>query len=644
MLFGVLGALASGCAIALAPAPWLAIPLTGFVVYAGGMARAGGAAAGLRGLLAATACAVAASLPVHRWPAPLEFAAGFLGGSLWAVACMVGLWQYSHADRVRRATFAYLHAMSSFICALSEVSRGDARSEGTGRAALRTRLDAMKRIVDGAPADARAAAGAWPVNGERSVALLAGLDSLLAGYRPQGSAARRLLAPALSGLAGLIDAYADATLRGPSANTAVERLRNRLLADVRYALIRANGTALDEEERAWLHSCKTLVMAITSLAGEQIAAGNPDPPARRATAMTLLETAGRSIQSAIGEIRTGGLVSRYALRLSMAAMIAAALARFANVQQGYWLVLTTMFVVQPTVSQTVKVSGLRVCGTVLGAIVASIVALVFHNPVLLALAIVPLATGTFAARAVSYVSYILFLTPHFILVAYLGAPAGSPWLLAALRIGNSLAGAIVAVVVSVIAWPEWERRKLASVSSRAIASASAYLDAVCNFVSVGEIAPGALAAARRNACVAIDELHALAAAMRLEMFSSGHRIACARDLAWHLRRLVGVASPLECLAGAMSDTDRQRLAALGSSCLSLLDGADHEHDFKGNASSVKALTPSLFVRIIEREALASAADIGHMRWTAMKAGAYALAWSCRLKKRNQQSGPRDRSI
>ncbi|MCT6562971.1 hypothetical protein N4307_15490, partial [Staphylococcus aureus] len=72
-------------------------------------------------------------------------------------------------------------------------------------------------------------------------------------------------------------------------------------------------------------------------------------------------------------------------------------------------------------------------------------------------------------------SYILFLTPHFILVAHLGMPTGSPWTLAALRIGNSVAGAIVAVLISLIAWPEWEARKLTPMTSAAIDAVCAYL-------------------------------------------------------------------------------------------------------------------------------------------------------------------------
>ena len=607
LLFGVLGALASGVAIAAAPVAWLAIALTGIVVYAGGLARTAGATPGLRGLLLATACAVSVSFPVHAWPAPLYYAASFLGGSVWAVACMVGLWQYSDEDRARRATFAYLDTMSRFVRRLAQAADGHLSSNGPGCAALRARLDGMKRVVDGTLADAHPA-GTWRTTGERAMALLAGLDSLVTGYGFRGRSAGRLLAPVLYRLAQSIEAYAGAALRGEPFSASAQSLHNRLLADLRCALIRSHGTALPVEERAWLHAGNTIVMAVITLADENITGQDRTAVSPQRLASDSRSAARRAIDSIIREVRTGGRVARYALRLSVAAMVAAAIARFTAVEQGYWLVLTTMFVVQPTVSQTVKISSLRVWGTVLGAIVASIAALIFHNPLLLALAIVPLATGTFAARALSYVSYILFLTPHFILVAHLGTPAGSPRLLAALRIGNSLAGALVAVVASVLAWPEWERRKLDSVSTRSVTAVSTYLEGIRELVSGGAIAPHALAVARRNACTAIDDLHALAAAMRLEVISSGPRMQHARDLVVHLRRLVGIASPVECLAAGMNERDRQRLAMLGSTCIALLRGDTHEGT--EGARSLHDTPPRHFVDIAERDAVQVARHAG----------------------------------
>ncbi|CAG9194001.1 membrane hypothetical protein [Burkholderia vietnamiensis] len=253
---------------------------------------------------------------------------------------------------------------------------------------------------------------------------------------------------------------------------------------------------------------------------------------------------------------------RYASRLAVAAMIAVALARISGVQQGYWLALTTMFIMQPTLSQTVKLSGLRIGGTLLGAVLASAVSLLVHDPLLLALAVLPLATGTLATRSVSYVSYILFLTSHFILVAHLGTPIGPSWMLAALRVGNSFAGVLVGVVISLLAWPDREHHRIGEVADLAMAATATYLRAV------GDDAPAhararreSLTVLRRQACVAIDRLDATIAATRFESIASDPRTASATVAMQQMKALVGALAPVEYLDDTLDALDRATIAA-----------------------------------------------------------------------------------
>ncbi|MBR7964077.1 FUSC family protein [Burkholderia vietnamiensis] len=552
-MFGLIGSLASAAATAVADLAWLAVGLTGIAVYIGGLTRVGGPTIGARGLLLATACAVSAAFPAHPWPAPAEYAASFAAGSLWAVACLVGLRPESAATRARRAAFAYLYAAGSFVRALVPVAHDARHASGPNRTALRTRLDALIRTARSRPDAAGATVTAWQLGGERSIALLAGLDTLLRNRPPGSSAATALLVPSLHQLVALIDAHADTVLARPHARAAVTRLRNRLAADLRGATLRAEGAALTEPARTWLQSCLALMMAFTDIGGSEVGDRRMAPPPQTDRHEPLRAKA-TAPGAALMEIRTNGRIARYALRLSAAAMLSAVLARVLGVQQGYWMVLTTLFVMQPTVPHTLKTSALRVLGTILGAILASAVALACHNPVLLALAIVPLATGTFSARPLDYVSYILFLTPHFILVAYLGAPIASPWLLAGMRVANSIAGALVALGVSVLAWPDWERRRLDAVSSDATAAVTEYVELVRAFVTTHGVDADALVAARRRACTATDELDTLLAAMRLETVARRRRhIDDARELVRRLRDAVGAAAPLECLTPDMSD-------------------------------------------------------------------------------------------
>ncbi|CAN0626685.1 conserved membrane protein of unknown function [Burkholderia multivorans] len=618
VLFGALGALASGCVIALGEVLWLAIAMTGAVAYAGALARTQGAAPGLRGLLIATACAVSASFPVRGLPAGMQYAACFMGGSAWAVLCTVGLWQTSPSRRARRATFAYLYAVGSFVHRLADTAGGEPAPSVRGRAELRTRLDAMSRAVALASPRVDRACALWRSKGERSIALLAGLESLLTGKTSpvRRESARRLATP-LRALAALVDAYADAVRRGAETDAGGASGRHaRLSAEIRAGIDRVSAPELPDAERGWLRACMTLVVRLVDLAEAPAAA---DDAARGGQRAATGRPGGRWRQvaaSVVGQVRARGQVARYALRLSVAAMIAVTLARLSPAGQGYWLALTTMFVVQPTVSQTVKVSSLRLGGTVLGAILASVLALLFHNPVLLALTIVPLATGTLAARALSYVSYILFLTPHFILVAHLGAPDGPPWALAVSRVGNSVAGALIGVLVSLVAWPEWERHKLASAATRAISAVSTYLDAILGGDAFGRnMDEQAVAAVRRDACIAIDDLDAVIAAMRLETLLSNHRMSHASVLVSRLRHVVGVVSPLECAADGLAGADRARLAEVAGWCVAVMNGQrDVGQGIASLAPSADASPePAFTVRHFEQQAMESAAVIGAIR-------------------------------
>ncbi|MFM0125736.1 FUSC family protein [Paraburkholderia sp. RL18-101-BIB-B] len=175
------------------------------------------------------------------------------------------------------------------------------------------------------------------------------------------------------------------------------------------------------------------------------------------------------------EAIAGSHFGRYSARLALGTMIAIAISTHLPIKQGYWLVLTSLFVVQPNFAQTLEVSMLRVGGTILGATLPSVLGFAFHSPLLLALTILPLPAGSLAARAGGYVSYILFLMPHFILVAQLGLPTGSPWELAIWRNVNSTAGAALGIVITLILWPGWEKYSLASSASNAIACTAACL-------------------------------------------------------------------------------------------------------------------------------------------------------------------------
>ncbi|NWD50821.1 FUSC family protein [Pseudomonas gingeri] len=141
--------------------------------------------------------------------------------------------------------------------------------------------------------------------------------------------------------------------------------------------------------------------------------------------------------------------------VAIATAIAVAAVHYCALDHGYWMILTVLLISQPGFAATLKVSVERVAGTVLGALIAMLLGHLVHSPLLLAWLILPLSIGTLACRNISYLAYMLFLTPHFILVAQLSQPDGSEIGLTYLRVSNSLGAALLVIMIALIVRPLW---------------------------------------------------------------------------------------------------------------------------------------------------------------------------------------------
>ena len=125
---------------------------------------------------------------------------------------------------------------------------------------------------------------------------------------------------------------------------------------------------------------------------------------------------------------------RHALRVGIGATLAVALSRSFAVNHGYWMSLTLVFILQPYFAATWQRTVERVLGSVAGAIGASLLGLLLSTPLSVALAVLPIALGTFAARTVNYALFTFFLTSQFVLVSHIQQPDLHEPELAALRL------------------------------------------------------------------------------------------------------------------------------------------------------------------------------------------------------------------
>ena len=195
---------------------------------------------------------------------------------------------------------------------------------------------------------------------------------------------------------------------------------------------------------------------------------------------------------------------RHALRVGIGATLAVALSRSFAVNHGYWMSLTLVFILQPYFAATWQRTVERVLGSVAGAIGASLLGLLLSTPLSVALAVLPIALGTFAARTVNYALFTFFLTSQFVLVSHIQQPdLHEPELAAAAF--NSVLGAVLALLIGFLLWPEKAPRELAGALARALQRHADYVLALVREKS-GEAAesPRRIVELRRQACLAAD--------------------------------------------------------------------------------------------------------------------------------------------
>lgn len=160
------------------------------------------------------------------------------------------------------------------------------------------------------------------------------------------------------------------------------------------------------------------------------------------------------IEPILHNLKWHSAIMRHALRVSIASAAAVAMTSAFHIGRGYWLTLTVIIILQPYTSTTLQKGLQRVGGTIAGGIVAAVLlSLVHSSGVMMALIFVG-ATLTVALLPLNYGLYSLFLTPTFVLLAEVGA---TDWHLIWLRVGNTIAGALIAYLAAWFLWPASER-------------------------------------------------------------------------------------------------------------------------------------------------------------------------------------------
>ena len=511
LALGLAGGLYCLLASVSAPHLWLLLPLTFLCCTLGGLLRVLGPAAAIIGTLLSAGFVVAAELPAPTVVESLRYALFFVAGASWAILMTALVWR---RRPWKDATLAVAHCyrgLADFADALAGMYSG-LRPE-TGARGMERRVP----VAAGRPAGR---AGGGPQPNRRSarrassrrtraqqlyylldraedsfIAMVAAAD-LLESNAPRwlGRNAGAHLCHALHRYASVCNAIAG-TSDAADARQA-DRLRERLErygADLRE--LRGPALAHAPELASVIPVLDRLQQSAQSVRQALFDAAELPAGAASSSAAAPARQAWNTLRQ---NLRLESDALRHALRVGIGATLAVALSRSFAVNHGYWMSLTLVFILQPYFAATWQRTVERVLGSVAGAIGASLLGLLLSTPLSVALAVLPIALGTFAARTVNYALFTFFLTSQFVLVSHIQQPDLHEPELAALRAFNSVLGAVLALLIGFLLWPEKAPRELAGALARAAATCR-----LCAGARPGkERRGGGVAAAHRRAAPA----------------------------------------------------------------------------------------------------------------------------------------------
>ncbi|MGE8631889.1 MAG: FUSC family protein [Achromobacter piechaudii] len=561
LALGLVGALFCFLASASAGHLWLLLPLTFLCCTFGGLLRVLGPAAAIVGTLLSAGFVVAAELPAPTLAESLSYTLFFLAGAVWAMLMTALVWRRRPWKDATHAVAHCYRGLADFADALARMYSGLTPAAGPQawtavtkpqRSAQRAALEAARvriREVQATRPSRRARAHQLMYlldNAEDSFIALVAAADLLESNAPRwlGRSAGAHLSHALHRYASVCNAIASTS--DVSDAKQAECLRERLahfaagLHDLRggamaYAPDLASVVPVLDR---MLHTAESVMQALFDQGDAPVApVAAPALPSRaRQAARTLRQNIGVESDA-----------FRHACRVGVGATIAVALSKTFAVNHGYWMSLTLVFILQPYFATTWQRTVERVIGSVAGAVGASLLGLMLSTPLSVALAVLPIALGTFATRTIHYALFTFFLTSQFVLVSHIQQPEIYEPMLAALRAFNSVLGGVLALLVGVLVWPEKEPRQLADALTRALDRHAAYALALIRQKGRAPSAPSQadIVGLRRLACLSADNAEASLQRLQQNPVHRDRKVDTAVNLLNAMRRITAAGTVLE---------------------------------------------------------------------------------------------------
>lgn len=228
-------------------------------------------------------------------------------------------------------------------------------------------------------------------------------------------------------------------------------------------------------------------------------ASNPDALAEEQDS-TLLDREPHSLREVVERIgqqlTPTSLLFRHALRLSIALATGYGLLHLIHPAQGYWILLTTLFVCQPNYGATRLKLVQRIAGTLLGLGLGWALFDLFPDPRVQALFAVVAGVVFFTTRATRYTLATAAIT---LLVLFCFNQVGNGYSLFIPRLVDTLLGGLIAGLAVFLILPDWQGRRLGRMLAGTLSCNSAYLRQIITQYAQGKRDDLGYRLARRNA-------------------------------------------------------------------------------------------------------------------------------------------------
>ncbi|MBL4745760.1 MAG: TIGR01666 family membrane protein [Flavobacteriaceae bacterium] len=167
---------------------------------------------------------------------------------------------------------------------------------------------------------------------------------------------------------------------------------------------------------------------------------------------------------------------RYAIRLSVCFLLGYILLQFADLAKGEWVILTSLFVCQPSYSETRKRLFQRITGTIVGVVVGVLVVQLLPTVIGQLCFLSVAAYLFFVYLRKNYSIAVIFITcfviAAFNLIANEGVAMMGP------RLIDTIIGATLAILVVRLLWPDWQHKKLPGLLATALKNNTEYFRAI----------------------------------------------------------------------------------------------------------------------------------------------------------------------